>query len=761
MLDLQPSKLVGSISPYVGNLSFLRNLILQNNSFHYVIPQEIGRLHKLQSLLLHNNTLSQLTKILHFSVFGNSLSRTIPSSMFNLSSLVLFDLEFNQTQGRLPSNIGITLSNMEYLSISYNQFAGSIPISISNASNLNALALDGNKFSGKVPSMEKLYKMAFLLIDQNNLRNGGANDLSFLYVNKFGGELPKCIGNFSTTLNSLILGHNKIFKNIPIEIGNLINLERLNIEQKKLSVKLSGSLSPPIIGLSFSTFFINLSTNQFTGVLSMEVGKFENLEILDISKIYFSNNNFSGQIPKILDHFVFLQYLDLSNNHFESKVPTEGVFKNTSATFIKGNGKLCGGTHKFKLPKCNFEKPKKRKLNLTLKLMISIFSGLIGVSVILKEKKKVSSDIGNLFLNLSFQSLLNATNGFSSTNLIGVGSFGSMYKGILDEGRCTIAIKVLDLLRYGASNNFKSRVLTSCSSIDYQGHDFKASVMEFLENGNLDEWLHPTPRINETLEEPRSLSLLQRLNIAIDFSNALDYLHHHCQTPIVHCNLKPSNILLEAELIGHVGDFGLGRVLSSAIQDSSHNQSSSIEIRGTTGYTPPEYGVGNEVSTYGDVYSYGILLLEMFIGKRPIDNIFQDSLNLHNFVKAAFTTPKKKSRVFNRGPKPVTIDPTLLCDREEGETKVNDITHNKSQNGSPKIQECLTFKLGIGVACSVEFPSERMNMGAVIIELHAIRKKLLGSNIRRQRLEAIGKFCVLLGVGANTIIMEITQRETE
>ncbi|XP_050281641.1 probable LRR receptor-like serine/threonine-protein kinase At3g47570 [Quercus robur] len=111
--------------------------------------------------------------------------------------------------------------------------------------------------------------------------------------------------------------------------------------------------------------------------------------------------------------------------------------------------------------------------------------------------------------------------------------------------------------------------------------------MEFMENGNLDEWLHPTPRINETLEEPRSLSLLQRLNIAIDVSNALDYLHHHCQTPIVHCDLKPSNILLDVKLIGYVGDFGLARVLSGAIQVSSHNQSISIGIRGTIGYTPP------------------------------------------------------------------------------------------------------------------------------------------------------------------------------
>ena len=182
-----------------------------------------------------------------------------------------------------------------------------------------------------------------------------------------------------------------------------------------------------------------------------------------------------------------------------------------------------------------------------------------------------------------------------------MGSLGSVYKGILDEGRCTIAIKVIDLLRHGAFKSFKAEcealrnirhrnlvnVLTSCSSIDYHGHDFKALVMEFMGNGNLDEWLHPTPRINETLEEPKSLSLLQRLNIAIDVANALDYLHHHCQTPIIHCDLKPSNVLLDAELIGHVGDFGLARFLSGAIQDSSYNQSSSIGIKGTIGYTPP------------------------------------------------------------------------------------------------------------------------------------------------------------------------------
>ncbi|XP_065625275.1 probable LRR receptor-like serine/threonine-protein kinase At3g47570 isoform X2 [Quercus suber] len=322
-----------------------------------------------------------------------------------------------------------------------------------------------------------------------------------------------------------------------------------------------------------------------------------------------------------------------------------------------------------------------------------------------------------------------------------LGSFGSVYKGILDQGRNMVAVKVLNLSRHGASKSFMAecealrhirhrnlvKVLTTCSGIDYQGHDFKALVYEFLGNGNLDEWLHPTPRTNEAIEEPRKLSLLQRLNIAIDVASAFDYLHHRCETPIVHCDLKPSNVLLDDDLIGHVGDFGLARFLHDVSQDCFANQSSSIGVKGTVGYTPPEYGMGNEVSVYDDIYSYDILLLEMFTGKRPTDNIFQDNLNLLDFVKAALS--KRKIDI---------IDPNLLWEKQEEETRRINNTRNEDQNGSSKIQECLILILGIGVACSTEFPTKRMNISTVVVELHKIRESILKTIIQRQRVRTTG-----------------------
>jgi len=160
-----------------------------------------------------------------------------------------------------------------------------------------------------------------------------------------------------------------------------------------------------------------------------------------------------------------------------------------------------------------------------------------------------------------------------------------------------IAVKVLNLQQKGASKSFVAecnalrnvrhrnlvKILTCCSSMDYNGNEFKALVYEFMENGNLDKWLHHD-RDNES--PPRYLNLLQRLNIAIDVGFALHYLHDHCETPIIHCDLKPSNVLLDNDMIAKVSDFGLARIIFTT-NDVSQDQTSTVGIKGTIGYAAP------------------------------------------------------------------------------------------------------------------------------------------------------------------------------
>jgi serine/threonine protein kinase len=129
-------------------------------------------------------------------------------------------------------------------------------------------------------------------------------------------------------------------------------------------------------------------------------------------------------------------------------------------------------------------------------------------------------------------------------------------------------VKVFNLLSKGASKSFMRecaalinirhrnpvRVLSARDGVDFQGNDFKSLVYEFMVNGSLEEWLHPVP-IPEEAHGARNLNLIQRLSISIDVASALDYLHHGCQMPVVHGDLKPCNVLLHSNMSAHVGDF--------------------------------------------------------------------------------------------------------------------------------------------------------------------------------------------------------------
>ncbi|XP_044510118.1 probable LRR receptor-like serine/threonine-protein kinase At3g47570 [Mangifera indica] len=853
-LGLTGNNLTGRIPAWIGNLSSLFLLSLAQNNLQGEIPKELG----------------QLSALRFFQLSMNNLSGTIPSSIYNLSTIDTFAVTQNQLHGRLPSDVGLTLPNLKAFAGGINYFTGSIPQSLSNASNLAFIDFTDNGLTGNVPeSLGSLRGLIRLNFDNNRLGMGENDELKFLsvmanctdlqvlglYNNGIGGKLPNSIGNISTQLQIFDFGANMFHGNIPVELGNLVNLNLLSLEENNLagnvpeaigslhkleefylySNKFSGLLPsslgnltklitlllysnefegsiPPSLGrcqklqalhlsnnslngtipkevvsLSSISIYLGLSNNFLTGSLPTEVSNLKNLVELDVSKnklsgeipsgldscislerlylgsnmfggtipeslkslrgleeLDLSSNNLTGQIPEFFSQLSSLKYLNLSYNKLEGEVPKAGIFANASANIsLVGNGKLCGGVPKLLLPICSTKVSKK---HINKKVVISTTIGVTGAFLLLisfvtyyKRKSSQPSSTASLIdsqLRLSYSDILRATDNFSNANLLGVGSFGSVYKGTLSSEGKIVAFKVLKLQNQRALKSFidecnalKSirhrnivKIITVCSSVDYEGNDFKCLVFEFMPNGSLDKWLHSVP--NEQPGGVKNLTFMQRLNVAIDVASAFDYLHNHSEIPIVHCDLKPSNVLLDEDMTAHVGDFGLSKFLFEASDNVSQNQIISTTLRGSIGYIPPEYGNGH-VSRLGDIYSYGILLLELFTGKRPTDEMFEDDLNIHKFVSMAF--PNHVMDI---------ADPSLLFEEENDDDRIEEsVVRNfdSQRNNQKKMDEFLVPVLKVGLTCAATSPGERMKMNDVVNKLKAIQDSFLKSKDRNRR----------------------------
>ncbi|XP_056162588.1 probable LRR receptor-like serine/threonine-protein kinase At3g47570 [Syzygium oleosum] len=460
------------------NITGCTNLIgigLQSNRLTGQVPRERGRLLKLQRLVL----------------MVNNLSGSIPPSIGNLSSLEDLYLTYNYLSGSIPGALGQLAKPDTYFGIQHAfRLSGTIPFDLKNLRNLTYLNLSDNKLSGVIPSfLHNLSKLIYLYLAGNNFQGRIPSHLDkrqrLMSLDLSSNNLSGSVIPVVTSLFFLNLPHNLLTGALPKEIGEMKNLNYMDLSGNMLDGEIPSSL-----GNCDVLVLLRLQDNLFEGSIPQSISSLRGIKVLDLSC-----NNLSGGIPRFFEAFD-LEYANFSFNNFEGSLPTEGVFQNASAAFVIGNEMLCGGIPEFHLPECISGNSKSKRLVHILILSISIPFGLLGIALLLaflyscwlKEKKKepISSPVGGTWQNLSYGILLKATNGFSSTNLIGIGSFGSVYKGTLENGT-VVAVKVLNLTRRDALKSFMAeckalkhirhrnllKILSVCSSIDYYGNEFK------------------------------------------------------------------------------------------------------------------------------------------------------------------------------------------------------------------------------------------------------------------------------------------------
>lgn len=592
-LHLDYNMFQGQIPASLGSALQLTEIGMSYNNFSGQIPSSLGKLSGLSSFIAENNSLeasdSQGWEFLH--------------ALRNCSVLEVLSLAQNQLQGDIPNSIGDLSPNLKTLVLSKNKLSGNVPTSIGNLRGLFKLSLDLNNLTGKIEGwVPKLTNLQRLNLQVNNFSGsipssiGDLTNLSTLLLgyNAFDGPIPSSLGNLSRLLQ-LSLPRNNLEGVIPLELSYLKQLTNLSLSGNKLTGEIPGNLSQ-----CKDLTNIRMDNNFLTGGIPITFGDLKSLDILNLS-----HNSLSGTIPTTLNDLPVLTKLDLSYNRLQGDIPMTGIFANPTVVSVQGNIGLCGGVVDLRMPPCRAVSPRRKTQYYLIRVLIPIFGFMSLILVVyflllekIKPRKKYisSQSFGENFLKVSYNDLAQATRNFSESNLIGKGSYGTVYRGKLKECKLEVAVKVFDLEMRGAERSFMSEcealrsiqhrnllpIITACSTVDSTGNVFKALVYEYMPNGNLDTWIHD----KEGRKSPGRLGLSQTISICVNIADALDYLHHECGRTTMHCDLKPSNILLADDMNALLGDFGIARFYIDS-SSTPTGSTSTVGVKGTIGYIAP------------------------------------------------------------------------------------------------------------------------------------------------------------------------------
>ncbi|PUZ72791.1 hypothetical protein GQ55_2G423500 [Panicum hallii var. hallii] len=660
-LDLSSNEFSGELPTELADMKSLKYLMLAYNQFSGSIPLAYGRLTELQALDLSHNQLSggipatvgNLTSLLWLMLAGNQLSGEIPPEIGKCTSLLWLNLADNELSGKIPPEMAAIGSNPG-------------PTFAKNREDSTVLAGSGECQAMKrwIPASYPPFSFVYSIMTRENCRSIWDRIL------KGYGIVPICTNSSSPVRSNTISGYvqlssNRLSGEIPPEIGAMRNLSLLHLDNNQLA----GRLPPEISRLPLVV--LNVSRNNISGAIPSEIGRIRCLEMMDLSY-----NNFSGELPGSLSQLTELNRFNMSYNPLLSgNFPTTGQFGTFDEqsflgdpliSFQRGAGKQ-PRPEAADVPAVRGRGMSRRTIALwfTFSLLVAFVAGaLVFFLANLRARFPVDQDpdpesfscentkcgSGKCSMQLStssppsgsssstagcssssegvkvfqlcktaftYRDIVAATRNFSDDLVIGRGGYGVVYRGVLPDGR-TVAVKKLARPRDGdCEREFRAEmeVLADRMGSTWPHPNLvtlygwclsgaaKILVYEHLDGGNLESLIGDTA----------AFGWARRLDAAIGVARALVFLHHECRPAVVHRDVKASNVLLDRDGRAKVTDFGLARVVRPG---DTHV---STVVAGTVGYVAPEYGQTWRATTKGDVYSYGVLLMELATGRRAVD----------------------------------------------------------------------------------------------------------------------------------------------
>ncbi|XP_062202112.1 receptor-like protein kinase 7 [Phragmites australis] len=656
--DASMNNLTGSLFE-LRSLTQLVSLQLFFNGFTGEVPPEFGEFKELVNLSLYSNNLTgELPRSLgswaqfnFIDVSTNALSGPIPPDMCKQGTMLKLLMLENNFSGEIPATYA-SCKTLQRFRVSKNLLHGDVPEGLWALPNVNVIDLAGNQFTGGIDG-----------------GIGNATSLTNLLLagNRFTGVIPPSIGNASN-LETIDMSSNELSGLIPDSIGMLAHLGSLNIAANGISGAIPASL-----GSCSALSTVDFAGNKLNGAIPAELGNLQRLNSLDLS-----GNDLSGAVPASLAALK-LSYLNLSDNQLAGPVPEPLAISAYGESFF-GNPGLCVTNGADFLRRCT-PSAGGRSANAARTIVTSILAvaavllAVLGVAIYLKKRRRAEAEAavavgsGKLFAKKgswdlkSFRVLAfderEIIDGVRDENLIGSGGSGNVYRVKLGNG-AVVAVKHITRGRAAAAavaastapsaamlrsasaprrtasvrcREFDSEVGTLSSirhvnvvkllcSITSEDGAASLLVYEHLPNGSLYERLHgPEGRKLGGLGWP------ERHDIAVGAARGLEYLHHGCDRPILHRDVKSSNILLDESFKPRIADFGLAKILNSATLDSSAGV-----VAGTLGYMAPEYAYTWKVTEKSDVYSFGVVLLELVTGRTPIQAEGGESKDLVDWV---------------------------------------------------------------------------------------------------------------------------------